>query len=113
DKQIVARFRADQARAEELPGGSAVQKFFAAAAEKAVDSNLPKHERARQHIAIFKHLMDEIGKANNSERPNLVFLMKGHVDKAIELDPLFDEAQFALAMWYLQFPELAAKNLEK
>jgi len=39
--------------------------------------------------------------------------MKGHVDKAIELDPSFDEAHFALAMWYLQSPELAAKSLEK
>jgi len=39
--------------------------------------------------------------------------MQGHVDKAIELDPSFDEAHFALTMWYLQSPELAAKSLEK
>jgi hypothetical protein len=113
DEQTVAKFRADQARAKELPSGSALQKFFAAAAAKAVDSNLPKHEQARQHIAKSKHLMDQIGKADNSERPSLVLLMKGHVDKAIELDPSFDEAHFALAMWYLQSPELAAKSLEK
>jgi hypothetical protein len=43
----------------------------------------------------------------------MAFLMKGHVDKAIELDPSFDEAHFALAMWYLQSPELAAKSREK
>jgi hypothetical protein len=39
--------------------------------------------------------------------------MKGHLDQALELDPSFDEAHFALAMWYLQSPELAAKSLEK
>ena len=113
DEQVVTKFRADQARAKELPAGSALQQFFAAAAAKTVDSNLPKHEQARQHIAKSKHLMDQIGKADNSVRPNLVLLMKGHVDKAIELDPSFDEAHFALAMWYLQSPELAAESLER
>jgi hypothetical protein len=62
---------------------------------------------------MSKQLMDQIGKADNSERPSLVLLMKGHVDKAIELDPSFDEAHFALAMWYLQSPELVGKSLEK
>jgi hypothetical protein len=113
DEQAVAKFRADQTRAKELPGGSALQQFFAAAAAKTVDSNLSKHEQARQHIAKSKQLMEQMGKADTSERPSLAFLMKGHVDKAIELDPSYDEAHFALAMWYLQSPELAAKNLEK
>ena len=113
DEQVAAKFRADQARAKELPGGSALQQFFAAEAAKAVDGKLPKHEQAQQHIAESKHLMDQMGKAETSERPSLAFLMKGHIDKAIELDPSFDEAHFALAMWYLQSPELAAKSLEK
>jgi hypothetical protein len=113
DEQVVAKFRADQARAKELPGGSALQQLFAAAAAKTVDSNLPKHEQARQHIAQSKQLMEQMGKADTSEGPSLALLMKGHVDKAIELDPSFDEAHFALAMWYLQSPELAAKSLEK
>ena len=37
-------------------------------------------------------------------------MMKGHLDKAIELDPSFDQAHFALAMWYLQSPDLTAKS---
>ena len=113
DEQAVAKFRADQARAKELPGGSALQQFFAAAAAKTVGSNLPKHEQARQQIAKSKQLMEQMGKADTSERPSLALRMKGHVDTAIELDPSFDEAHFALAMWYLQSPELAAKSLEK
>jgi hypothetical protein len=113
DEQVVAKFRAAQARAKELPGGSALQQFFAAAAAKTVDSHLPKDEQARQHVSESKRLMEQMGKADTSERPRLAFLIKGHVEKAIELDPMFDEAHFALAMWYLQSPELAAKSLEK
>jgi hypothetical protein len=113
DEQVVAKFRADQARAKELPGGSALQRFFAAEAAKAIDGKLPKHEQALQHIAKSKHLMEQMGKASTSERPSLALLMKGHLDKAIELDPSFDEAHFALAMWYLQSPELAAKSMGK
>ena len=113
DEQAVAKFRADQARAKELPGGSALQQFFAAAAAKTVDSYLPKHEQAQQHIAKSKQLMEQMGKADTSERPSLALLMKGHVDKAIELEPSLDEAHFALAMWYLQSPELAAKSIVK
>lgn len=113
DEQVVAKFRADQERAKELPAGSALQQFFTAAAAKTVDVDLPKHEQARQHIAKSKQIMEQMGKADTSERPSLALLMKGHVDKAIELDPSFDEAHFALAMWYLQSPDLAAKNLDK
>jgi hypothetical protein len=113
DEQVAAKFRAGQARAKDLPGGSALQQFFAAEVAKTVDGKLPKHEQARQHIAKSKHLMEQMGTADTSERPSLALLMKGHVDQAIELDPSFDEAHFALAMWYLQSPELAAKNLEK
>jgi hypothetical protein len=113
DEQVAAKFRADQARAKELPGGSALQQFFAAEAAKAVDGTLPKHEQAAQHIAEYKHLMEQMETADASARPSMAFLMKGHVDKAIELDPSFDEARFALAMWYLQSPELATKSWEK
>ena len=109
----MAKFRTDQTRAKELPGGSALQQFFAAAAAKTVDGNLPRQEQARQHLAKSKQLMEQMGKTDSSERPNLAFLMKGHVDKAIELDPSLDEAQFALAMWYLQSPEVAAKSMER
>jgi hypothetical protein len=57
--------------------------------------------------------MEQMEKAGTSERPTLALLMKGHLDKAIELDPSFDKAHFALAMWYLQSPEFAAKSMEK
>lgn len=113
DHAVVAKFRADQARAKELPGGSALQQFFATAAAKMVDGNLPKREQARLHVAESRRLADQMGKADASELPTLAFLMKGHLDKAIELDPSFDEAHFSLALWYLQSPELAAKSQEK
>jgi hypothetical protein len=45
--------------------------------------------------------------------PAWLILMKAHLDNAIELDPSFDEAHFALAVWCLQAPELAAKSIEK
>ena len=57
--------------------------------------------------------MEQMEKADISERSRLALLMKGHLDKTIELDPSFDEAHFALAMWYLQSPELAAESLER
>ena len=113
DEQVVAKFRAGQARAKELPGGSALQQFFAAAAAKTVDGNLPKREQARLHIAASTKLAEQMRKADTAELPSLAFLMKGHLDKAIELDPSFDEAHFSLAMWYLQSPELAAKSQGK
>ena len=113
DESVVAKFRAGQARAKELPGGSALQQFFAAAAAKMVDGNQPKPEQARLHLAESRKLVEQIRKADTSELASLSFLMKGHLDKAIELDPSFDEAHFSLAMWYLQSEELAAKSLEK
>jgi len=113
DETVVAKFRADQARAKELPGGSALQQFFAAAAAKAVNGNLPKPEQARLHLAASTKLAEQMRKADASELPSLAFLMKGHLDQAIELDPSSDEAHFSLALWYLQSPELAAKSQEK
>ena len=113
DQVVIAKFRADQARAKELPGGSALQQFFAAEAAKAVDGKLPKREQARLHVAESRRRADQMGKADASERPSLAFLMKGHLDKAIELDPSLDEAHFSLALWYLQSPESAAKSQEK
>jgi hypothetical protein len=113
DEAVVAKFRADQARAKELPGGSALQQFFAAAAAKTVDGNLPKPEQARLHLAASTKLAEQMRKADASELPSLAFLMKGHLDQAIELDPSSDEAHFSLALWYLQSPELAAKSQEK
>ena len=113
DETAVAKFRADQARAKELPGGSALQQFFAAAAAKTVDDNLPKPEQARLHLAASTKLAEQMRKADVSELPGLAFLMKGHLDKAIELDPSSGEAHFLLALWYLQSPELAAKSQEK
>ena len=113
DETVVAKFRADQARAKELPGGSALQQFFAAAAAKAVNGNLPKPEQARLHLAASTKLAEQMRKADASELPSLAFLMKGHLDQAIELDPSSDEAHFSLALWYLQSPELAAKSQAK
>jgi len=113
DETVVAKFRADQARAKELPGGSALQQFFAAAAAKTVDGNLPKPEQARLHLAASTKLAEQMRKADASELPSLAFLMKGHLDQAIELDPSSDEAHFSLALWYLQSPEVAAKSQEK
>jgi hypothetical protein len=113
DDQMIARFRADQARANNLPGGSALQQFFAAAAAKTVDDNLPKHEQAQQHLAESQKLAAQMAAARPSETANLAFLMKGHLDKAIELDPSSDEAHYALATWYLQSPELAARSKTK
>ena len=113
DETVVAKFRADQARAKELPGGSALQQFFAAAAAKAVNGNLPKPEQARLHLAASTKLAEQMRKADASELTSLAFLMKGHLDQAIELDPSSDEAHFSLALWYLQSPELAAKSQAK
>ena len=61
-------------------------------------------------MAESQKLGARIAKANASEVSGVAFMMKGHLDKAIELDPSFDQAHFALAMWYLQSPELAAKS---
>jgi hypothetical protein len=36
--------------------------------------------------------------------------VKGHLDRAIELNSAFDEAHFSLALWYLRSPELAATS---
>lgn len=113
DDQMIARFRADQARANNLPGGSALQQFFAAAAAISVDGELPKHEQAQQHLAESQKLAAQMATASQSEIANLAFMMKGHLDEAIELDPSSDEAHFALATWYLQSPELAAKSKTK
>lgn len=113
DEQVIAKFRAGQARAKELPSGSALQQFFAAEAAKAIGGNLPKQEQARQHVAKSRQLLEQMEKADISERSRLALLMRGHVDRAIELDPTFDEARFALGMWYLQSPELTAKSMEK
>jgi hypothetical protein len=110
DEQVISKFRADQARARDLPVGSALKQFFAAAAAKKVDANLPKAEQARLHLAESQKLQARIAKADPSELSGLAFTMKGHLDKAIELDPSFDQAYFALAMWYLQSPELAARS---
>lgn len=90
-----------------------MQQFFAALAAKTVDGNLPKPEQARLHIAESRKLGEEMRRADTAQLPTLAFLMKGHLDKAIELDPSFDEAHLSLALWYLQSPELAAKNQEK
>jgi hypothetical protein len=113
DDQVIAKFRAEQARAKDLPGGSAVQQFFAAAAVKTEDASLPKHEQAQQHLAQSNKLASQMTTASQSEIANLAFMMKGHLDRAIELDPYSDEAQFALATWYLQSRELAAKSKTK
>ena len=113
DDKVIAKFRNDQERARELPGGSALQQFFAAAAAKTVDGNLPKQEQARLHVAESRKLADQMRKAETLLLPSLAFLMKGHLDKAIELDPAFDEAHFSLALWYLQSPELAARSQDK
>ena len=113
DDKVIAKFRNDQERARQLPGGSALQQFFASAAAKTVDGSLPKHEQAQLHVAESRKLADQVGKAEASTRPSLAFLMKGHLDKAIELDPVFDEAHFSLALWYLQSRELAAKSQDK
>lgn len=110
---MIAKFRAEQAVAKDLPGGSALQQFFAAAAAKAVDGNLPKHEQAQQHITESQKLAAQMATASQSEIANLAFMMKGHLDTAIELDASSDEAHFALASWYLQSPELAAKSKAK
>ena len=113
DPQVIAKFRTDQARVKDLPGGSALQQFFTAAAAKTVDRNLPKHEQAQLHLAESKKLAAQVATANESEHANLAFLMKGHLDQAIELDPSFYQARFALATWYLQSPELAEKSKTK
>jgi len=110
DEQVISKFRADQARAKDKAAGSALKQFFAAAAAQRVDANLPKTEQARLHVAESQKLGARIAKANASEVSGLAFMMKGHLDKAIELDPSFDQAHFALAMWYLQSPDLAAKS---
>jgi len=39
--------------------------------------------------------------------------MRGHLDRAVELDPASDEAQLHLAMWYLRAPELAGGSKAK
>jgi hypothetical protein len=64
-------------------------------------------------VAESRKLADQIGRSEASQLPNLAFLVKGHLDKAIELNPVFDEAHFSLALWYLQSPELAAKSQDK
>ena len=64
-------------------------------------------------ITDMDHDLREMEKGAVAERPRLALLMKGHVDRALDLDPSFDEAHLALAMWYLQSPELAAKSMEK
>ena len=96
-----------------MQGGSAVQKFFAAAAAKTEDGKLPKHEQAQRHVAESQKLAAQMTTASQSEIANLAFMMKGHLDRAIELDPSSDEAQFALAKRYLQSQELAAKSKTK
>jgi hypothetical protein len=113
DEKAIAKFQADQARARDLPGGSALQQFFAAAAAKTVDGSLPKAGQARLHLAESRKLAEQMAGANQSEVGRLALLSKGHLDKAIELDPSLDEAQYALAMWYLQTPELAARSQAK
>jgi hypothetical protein len=113
DEKWIAKFRADQARAKELPGGSALKNYFAAAASKTVDSKLPVAEQARRHVAESRKLAAQLAKIDPAEAVSLALLMKGHLDRATELDPAYDEAQYALAAWYLQSPELAAKNVER
>jgi hypothetical protein len=98
DDKVIAKFRNDQERARELPGGSALQQFFTAAAAKTVDANLPKQEQARLHVAESRKLAEQMRKAETLQLPSLAFLMKGHLDKAIELDPAFDEAHLSLAL---------------
>jgi hypothetical protein len=110
DEHVISKFRADQARAKDKAAGSALQQFFAAAAAQKVDANLPKTEQARLHVAESQELGARIAKANASEVSGMAFMMKGHLDKAIEFDPSFDQAHFALAMWYLQSPDLTAKS---
>jgi hypothetical protein len=113
DERVIAKFRADQARAKDLPSGTALKQFFAAAAAKKIHSNLPKTEQARLHVAEAQKLGEQIAKADPADAPRLAFLMRGHLETAGALDPSFDQAHFALAMWYLQPPELAAASKAK
>jgi len=113
DERVIAKFRADQARAKDLPSGTALKQFFAAAAAKKINSNLPKTEQARLHVAEAQKLGEQIAKADPADAPRLAFLMRGHLETAVALDPSFDQAHFALAMWYLQPPELAAASKAK
>ena len=113
DEKIIAGFRTEQARAKELPAGSALKQFFAASAAGQIDSKLPKPEQARLHVGEAQKIGGQMSGADAAEIPGLAFRMKGHLDKAIELDSTFDQAHFGLAMWYLQAPGLAGGSKEK
>ncbi len=113
DEKVIAAFRADQVLAKDRPAGSTLKELFAGNAAAEIDTKLPKAEQARLHVAESQKLSAQIPTAEPSNVPGLAFRMKGHLDKAIELDPSFDQAHFALAMWYLRAPELAGGSKAK
>ncbi|MBS1827058.1 MAG: hypothetical protein JST93_17200 [Acidobacteria bacterium] len=45
---------------------------------------MPEHQQARLHMAALRKLTHQMSKADPSELPSLAFLIKAHVDIAIE-----------------------------
>lgn len=113
DQNTIAGFRAEQARSKDLPGGSALKQAFAGNAAAQVDTKLPKGEQARLHTAEAQKIAKQMGSAAPADQPGLAFKMKGHLDRAVELDPTYDQAQLSLAIWYLRAPELAGGSKAK
>ena len=113
DEKAMAGFRAANARAKDLAAGSSLKQAFATTAQEQVDTNLSKPEQARQHVAEARKLTALMATAAPGDMPGLAFKMKGHLDKAVELDPANDEAQMQMAFWYLRAPEIAGGSRAK
>ena len=113
DEKAIAGFRAANARAKEQAAGSSLQQALGAAAQQQVDSGVSKPEQARQHVAEARKLTAQFATAAPGDIPGLAYKMKGHLDKAGELDPANDEAQLQMAVWYLHAPEIAGGSRAK
>ena len=113
NEKAIAGYRAANARNKDLPAGSALKAAFSQSASAEIDASLPKPAQARQHLAEHKKLLVQLGTAAPSDVTGLAFKAKGHLDRALELDPTFDEARFQLAMWNLNAPELAGGSKAK
>ena len=113
DEKAIAGFRAENAKAKERLGGSALQQSSAATAQEAIDASLPKAEQSRRHVAEAQKIVAQMAKAAPPDMPGLAFKMKGHLDQAIALDGSNDEAHFQLAIWYLRAPEIAGGSRDK